>query len=193
MHTAILIVGDDPLGQIAHSDPGDVWKRTETTATKTISVDGEFLGTDWYGIGGRFTGALIPKPAATTGKVYGDAMPDVEARVLGALGERGVPASRSMGKGPGVDQLRLHDLERIAELPAAVIIDGTRHGYELDPAETAALLAAHLGVYSSRDTEAHDAALKSAHRKMDEWAGEMNRLLNEVDPNALITIIDSHQ
>lgn len=92
MHSMIFVIGDDPLGQLTgptdagetvYLDPAEpdairwTWERTESEALRTLG-NGDCGGTDWYGIGGRYSGFLIPEPGAQ-GKRYGDTMPAIEA------------------------------------------------------------------------------------------------------------------
>lgn len=169
MHTAMLVIGDDPIGQLISNSPVP-WTRTTSTATAPDAFeDGEpWMGDDWYGVGGRYTGTLMPKPGATSGRVYGDAMPGIEAALVGQLSDAGVAAQRLSRRSEGVDQIQLSDLDIAATLdrvaPTVVIVGDVVHTCEITFDD----------------------------RQMAEWDATVKRLLGEAGPEQIVSVVDAH-
>jgi hypothetical protein len=126
MHTCALVVSDD--------DGVDA-------AMETADVGGR--GVDWWAIGGRYSGYLPLVPNATTGKVYGDAMPGFEA-TLAAVAPPDAGFARgfqSLGRpsrpDDGVDQAARRDVdverfvERVLPMVGMFVADGEAHWTDL--------------------------------------------------------------
>jgi hypothetical protein len=170
MHTALLVIGDDPIGQLIQKAPSH-WTRTDSTATaahNSADEDDYWTGDDWYGIGGRYSGTLIPRPGATSGRVYGDTMPGIEAALAGRLSNAGVVAQRMSHHGEGVDQIQLSDLDIVATVdrvaPTAIVVGGVVHRCEITMDE----------------------------QKLAEWDAMVRRLLTEADPTEMVSVVDAH-
>jgi hypothetical protein len=139
MHTCALVVTND--------DDIDA-------AMETADVRGD--GVDWWAIGGRYSGYLPLEPDATTGKVYGDAMPGFEASLAAfappdAGFSRGFQSlDRPSRPDDGVDQAarRDVDVERFVELVLPMIglcvADGEAHWTDLGGATSEADVLAAL-------------------------------------------------
>ena len=79
---------------------------------------------DWAGIGGRYTGSLIPLPDATSGRIYGDTLPRHEAGLAALIGESGTAMTRPGAlQRSGVDQLTIRDLDFAATETPVYLID----------------------------------------------------------------------
>jgi hypothetical protein len=138
MHSCALVITDDDVD----------------AAMETADVRGR--GVDWWAIGGRYSGYLPLVPDATTGKVYGDAMPGFEA-TLAALAPPDAGFARglqSLGRpsrpDDGVDQAarRDVDVERFVELVLPMIgmfvANGEAHWTDLAGAASEADVLAAL-------------------------------------------------
>lgn len=200
MHTALLVIGDDPIGQLVQGAPDD-WNRAESTATvKHGKKSDDWYGDDWYGIGGRYSGSLIPMPGATSGRVYGDAMPGLEAALAGYVPEGATMSRPGLEPRDGVDQIRLGELDIVATLArfnaTAVVVNGVTHTHDLTGEETGlamalAMAATMPGVNLAPGTEDGEEA-QSVMRKLDAWDAKVRRLLSEADPTELVSVVDAH-
>lgn len=116
MHAGALVIGEDPMDVIN--------ARIEAN---------NGIGIDWGAIGGRYTGSLILRPGATSGRVYGDAIPDFEAALVRALSDRDWTTTVRPGRRRGgVDQARKGDIDFPRTFAAGgrtplVVVDGVWH------------------------------------------------------------------
>ena len=176
MHSMILVVGENPLGQVAETcPPGSI---------------------DEAAIGGRFTGLLLPQPGKT-GKRYGDAPTSFEAAIA-ALMPDGVNVGRPGARGDreGVDQIRADHVDWDATReqgdtgPRAVVSDGMWHDLwdVLTAEEMAALTIAAL-------TGEESEYLASARRKVEQWDREtLGPILAAAGVwGELVTVVDIHE
>jgi hypothetical protein len=182
MHTAMLVIGDSPE------------QRARTAETM-------FGRPDWAAIGGRYTGSLIPIPGATTARVYGDALPNIEAAFHGWFADMdmdGVGFHRHTCGGPGVDQVRRRDLDVAATIdgflpPIVLDADGTLHNVGLTIEETAYATAAaiqRMGIHLETSMTDADAAVIAA--KDAAWGKRVTEILAGTDHGALVTVVDIH-
>jgi hypothetical protein len=127
---------------------------------------------DWAAIGGRFSGVLIPKPGAISGRVAGETLPSFEADLVTSLAAHedlriSLP---SIERGSGFDQLRKGEVDLPITLeqytPNAVLIIGEWH-------------------------EASSEALFD-DEQFAVWRAQVRRLLEEVPENILLTVFDAH-
>lgn len=179
MHFNIHVIGADPVERI-------------TAAMQFyIDEDPNPYGLDWAGIGGRYTGTLIPLPGATTGVVYGDTLPQTEAELARIASEAGGNLKR-MGaqQGPGVDQIAIRDLDVEATTRAGYLLDADNqmHDIALTPKESGLLMALQYGLAKDVSDDEMD-ALES---KLDAWKQRWHELIAAADPDALITVVDGH-
>jgi hypothetical protein len=107
MHKMLIVIGDDPDAQVHASGVSD-----------------------WWAIGGRYTGQLPLKPGRS-GKTYGDAAPAIEARL-----QRYMP--------DGVDQARAEDVD-IDQLTAVGLVRDSKVLMDLSFDVTPAVIRDQLG------------------------------------------------
>ena len=82
---------------------------------------------DWWKLGGRYTGLLIPKDPKNDSITGGYAITPIEARMA-------TRDTRHHGRtGPGVDALRFCDIKEQLSGPAAVVIGGQWHEAPTSP------------------------------------------------------------
>lgn len=184
MHTAVLVIGDNP-------------------EQRAKGIDTRLGTTDWAGIGGRYTGLLMPRPGATTGRVYGDTLPSFEAAIAGHMPE-GITSHRpGADPGPGVDQLRGQDLDVATTIdgfipPYVLDADGGLHGPDFTPEEEGLLTAISLasmypGVGIDLDKMELDADdLDKIDAKQNTWNDRLAELLGDIGPDDLVTVVDIH-
>lgn len=176
MHSMIIVIGDDPIDQLAVDDI-EVWNFDDGT-TETIPrtwqrsefeahLESGQAGPDWFGIGGRFQGAL------TTW-----------------LGEK-------------VDQARADEIDWNASArggsPRAVVINGTWHDSQsvVSPEELGAVMAYDLQTAvggSWQPTPKVQSDAERGYGKLGDWAREVfwpAIALAEASA-ALITVVDVH-
>lgn len=175
MHTAVFVIGPDPVGRV-----------------RAAALP---LGTpDWVAIGGRYTGSLILRPGATTGVVYGDAIPDAEAwlaRVIGEGFQRGV---NPQPRGQGVDQAQAGDIIGATSPPPYILdADGVIHHPGLTGEEMAAAVvlnwaARQPGIHSDISEE----TAAAVQRKAGAWAERSARMLAALPADALVTVVNVH-
>jgi hypothetical protein len=80
---------------------------------------------DWWKLGGRYTGLLIPDDPENDSITGGCAITPIEARMAEHDAEAGLQTKHHGRTGPGVDALRFYDIkELLAGIPAAVVIGG---------------------------------------------------------------------
>jgi hypothetical protein len=132
MHIPVFVLGD--------GDP----------AARAMAALRQTLDPDWAAIGGRYSGMLIPKAGATSGRVFGDAMPDFEAHMsahMSALGRALHPEHAEhienirmgyRGDRTGVDQVEIDDCDVDATFDAAttapaVVVDLETAVYHMLP------------------------------------------------------------
>jgi hypothetical protein len=207
MHTMILVIGEDPIGQLTRdgeavrTNPAETitwtWQRSESEALRSLG-SGDCGGADWFGIGGRYSGWLIPRPGAA-GKRYGDTMPAFEASILtfaaGSAPDVHITRMGASGDRPGVDQIRASDVDwettwhEKNRRPGVVVAHGEWHSAldVLTPEEHAATMASGLGI------DAPDA--EPAFRKLHTWdTGVLVPLVDAaVERGDLITVVDMHE
>jgi hypothetical protein len=177
MHFNIYVIGPDPVERVG---------RIET----------EYGAPDWCGIGGRYTGSLIPVPGATSGIVFGDTLPAFEASVVTQLMQGwGVVLTRPAHQGAGVDQIARRDLDieaTIVTMMPRYVLDavGGLHSLGLTPSEDAAATVMELG--SLRPGAVTEAEVRAVHDKREAWERRWRALIAAADPDALITVVDIH-
>jgi hypothetical protein len=179
MHTAILVIGDDP----------------QERALGLVVPDGT---TDWSAIGGRYTGNLVPIPGAASARVFGDAIPAGEAQLLAAAPgmERGAGGPQ---QGAGVDQVERGELDIQATFsrfsPTRILdADGILHHPGLTPDESATLLALLIARRFGRQPKRMpgQAELDSIKAKTIAWQAKVTELIQAAAPHQMITVIDVH-
>jgi hypothetical protein len=174
MHAGIFVVGPNPL------------ERVERTKLP--------YGTpDWAGIGGRYTGRLIPLPGATTGVAHGDTLTPIEAWM----------ATHSPGfvrpgaaQGAGVDHIARRELDLEATEGPPYVLDADDHlhdaGYTTE--EQAFVLVARMARQFGTDpgNPPSAATLQAIIDKGEAWDRRWRELIAAADPDALITAVDAH-
>lgn len=187
MHTAILVLGPDPIDRCL-----------------TTSFHGPMP--DWAAIGGRYTGMLLAKPNATSARVYGDAVPDFEAAVVSMiskpLGELYLPAHHhrpgASATRPGVDQVEIGELASPWTAPGIfpyAVLDVNELVYmsRWTYAERVAAMTASIGAHVFADhVDKHAAALAAVEAKDAAFRDRVTRLLRQRPPRTLATIVDVH-
>ena len=203
MHTMIFVVGDDPIGQLTPDMDGIRWHRSELAAE--IEHADVPVSPDWVGIGGRYTGMLIPKPGAT-GKLVGWTMPAVDAWMENMVAESAPGATFQRGGARsdrrGVDQISAADVDWRAtsaeadRMPRAVVVDGTWHDSfaGLSTYEKAALMTAGLPV-RRRYALSMRIATWHAQRKLRRFYRETfgPAMACAEQRGALVTVVDIHE
>jgi hypothetical protein len=80
---------------------------------------------DWWKLGGRYTGLLIPDDPENDSITGRYAITPIEARMAEHDAEAGLQTKHHGRTGPGVDALRFCDIkESLAGIPAAVVMGG---------------------------------------------------------------------
>jgi hypothetical protein len=79
---------------------------------------------DWWKLGGRYTGLLIPKDPGNDSITGGYAIQPIEVRMAEHNAEAGLQTKHHGRTGPGVDALRFCDVKELLSGPAAVVIGG---------------------------------------------------------------------
>ena len=193
MHYCTLVLGPDPEGQLQpYAGPGQ--------------------RVDWFAIGGRYTGNLILKQGATSGRVYGDAMPEFEVHLAmmprpddTAIGARGLHGTQH---GPGVDQARHGDVDwpvTPVASPAILVDHGQWHEPD-DEAFTTGMVASmcratvEMGapIFADRLRDSYGvdslAELEAlAEKQLAPWNEFVARRIAACGQDVLVTVFDVHQ
>jgi len=190
MHYCTLVLGPDPEGQVAR-----------------YSGDGRSV--DWHAIGGRYTGNIILKAGATSGRVYGDAISSIEAR----MATWDPTMQRGTKQGPGVDQALARDVdwERASgevRSPALLVDHGEWHEPPQD-AQAAGMVASLIAGASEAgmdpDSEwaratcrragfdSLEELLTDAGKQMEGWTAFVAARIAQAGPDTLVTVLDVHQ
>lgn len=174
MHFPVLVLGPDPV-------------------ERCYSADFDGWTADWAAIGGRYTGQLIPRPGATSARVYGDALPSAEAHVA-----QFAPGARPhAAQGPGVDQLTLIDLDLDGTLSGGwamlLDVDGTVEHPGYTSAEIAARIVSQLPTYVAELVgQASGADPSQLRAKHDAWHRRLGEVLAARAGDTLATVVDVH-
>ena len=202
MHSMIFVIGDDPIGQVTATASHKEWKRTEFEAVAHDRL-GPNIGIDWVAIGGRYSGFLIPQ-AGAQGKVYGDAVPAVEAHLASYMPPGAVftrPGAR--GDRSGVDQIRASDVDWDAthdsaggRWPAVLVAHGEWHDARagLTSEESAACMVPPEAVLPEHQAEV-EAWRAAAAGKLGRWNRDVliPALEAAADAGDLVTVVNIHE
>jgi hypothetical protein len=176
VHFAILVIGKDPMALI------------DAEASRGARLV-------WGAIGGRFSGRLILKPGATTGRVYSNAASDLEAGVA-MTGVKTWSAS-APGPGKGVDQARKGDVDwettDIARYMRTLVIDGVWHEW---PNHLSVAAVTALAKQVGQDPlEMLERAKPNRAWQTEELAraAEIDQLLDIVPDDAQCTVVAAHE
>src|SRR6266508_423865 len=190
MHYCTLVLGPDPEGQVAR-----------------YSGDGRSV--DWHAIGGRYTGNIILKAGATSGRVYGDAISSIEAR----MATWDPTMQRGTKQDPGVDQALARDVEwertsGEVRSPALLVDHGEWHEPPQDAQAAgmvASLIAGAFEAGMDPDSEwaratcrragfdSLEELLIDAEKQMEGWNAFVAARIAQADPDTLVTVLDVHQ
>ena len=192
MHLCVYVIGDVSKERLERGIP-----LTPPGGWDEWWSEGGGSWPDWAGIGGRYTGSLIPVPGATSGVVYGDTLPVVDAGLAALAREAGGNMLRPRAvQRPGVDQLLVRDLdvEATATPPQLLDAEDNMHGPDLTPEEEGIYMAIAMfeGYGFQAVDEPSDADKDAVMSKMDAWQQRYRELIAAADPDALITVVDVH-
>jgi len=140
---------------------------------------------DWFALGGRYTGLLIPHNIENT-LTSGPALEPEEA-FMGRLSEEtGVQFTRPQHTGPGVDALQCGNLAEYPT-PDAVVVAGEWHE---PPAWLIVLRMHELGIDLGTLMSAEE--LATAREMMQQWAVEVKGLIGANCCQCWLSIVDCH-
>jgi hypothetical protein len=189
MHYCTLVLGPDPEAQL-----------------EKLAGD---HGVDWFAIGGRYSGNLALRPGATSGRVYGDALPGAEAMFATMTQPADVEHGRGLHgtqHGPGVDQAVNGDVDwhRSPVRSPAILVD---HGRWHEPPEEAQALGMGLSLVAFMAERGRDVTDELQHMfgvdTLEKLEAQLNDLLADHQavveerlaggaPSMLVTIMDIH-
>jgi len=169
MHFAVLVVTKD--------------KPTEDVLAAALAPfkDSKW---DWWTLGGRYTGQLIPHDVADT-VTGGHDLPEIEVMVDAMFKKDGMVIQRPGSTGPGVDALQLGNFKQ-GQAGFAVVIDGRWHECEVMPIEP---IVRAYGLdrctVGSRDYTEERAAVKR-------WDARLTALMDGAPDDHWVSVVDIH-
>jgi hypothetical protein len=142
---------------------------------------------DWWGLGGRFSGNIIPLDYADTVITGGDDIPDMELALMTMVEKTGdgVEMKRSARRGAGVDAARLDNIKGFDAGPIAVVVDKEWLNCPIFP------VGPMLRALGGRDDRPEAERLEE-ERAMNDWNRKVDKILNAQPGSSWLSIVDCH-
>jgi hypothetical protein len=156
---------------------------------------------DWFTLGGRYTGLLIPFDLADT-VTGGDDCSDIELFMDTVIKEASggkVKMISPGARGPGVDALQVKNTKKVLldGPPAIILKNGELFEDDDEDSNAASIIVGCANAIRSVYPEKADEMLASITPKQkaacDKWDAKARKLLRDVRPDQWTSIIDCHR